>query len=55
MGRVGRNNDSFKRIIIKGVNLIDEDKKVAYHSNLMDYYKDHGAKTFKVSKPKVHK
>ena len=55
LGRVGRNNDPCKRVIIKGINLVDEDKKIAYHAHLMEYYRSYAAKTFRVSKKKVIK
>ena len=37
------------------IQLIDENKKVAYLSNLMEYYTTHAAKTFKVCKKKAGK
>ena len=35
-----------------GMNLVDEDKKVAYHAHLMAFYKKHAEKSFRVPKKK---
>ena len=55
LGRVGRNNDPCKRLILNEVKLVNEEARINYNAHLMEYFTNFAAKKFNVDKKKAAK